>query len=114
MSIKGMIVSIYRNADGSDCSNGGISGRYTRALAIGDGLPAIFEASPDMPVVVLMRGNLRGTAKVVPLSVVKSGAWSMFGGAFIVGGDSRWNEAVNRICGSEQSGVVPLHDRVEG
>jgi hypothetical protein len=114
--VKGLIIDLYRPADGSDCTNGGISSRYTEALVIGPGIPPIFGAS-GRPVVRLEQNRGGGTARLVPLE--KPGAWYMFGGCFGYTSDSRFSEAVRAIYGrtvhrAEYYGAVPLHDRTEG
>jgi hypothetical protein len=78
-----------------------------------------FEATPEAPAAMLVRGNLRGTVKVVPAVQMPSGEYipeqghTMFCGAYVATSDSRWGEAVEKITGSRFYGAVALHDRVE-
>lgn len=106
---KGMIVNIFRT-DRQDCSNGGISSKFDRALLIGEGIPEIFEDA-DLPKIVLEKGNLQGTVKAMLADT--GGKWSMFGGCFVHSSDSRFSEAVERITGSKFYDAVALHDRFE-
>lgn len=110
----GLPVSIYRSEHECDLNVFQKSRRLTIVNIDGP-----FEPSQDAPAAMLVKGNLRGCAKVVPAVQVADGsyiplpAWSMFGGSYVASSDSRFGEAVERIVGSRFSGAVALHDRVE-
>jgi hypothetical protein len=111
--LKGLTVTVYRAVDFPDCTNGGVTGRVSRAVLVDrEGepktLPEIFEPGPDAPALVLMRDkvHLAGYIYAVPLDIVKSGKYPMFGGNFVHTSDSRLREAG---C----NGPVPVHDRLE-
>jgi len=103
---KGMIVQVYKDASGTDCSNGGLSSRHTRLLLIGPTVPAIFEESDDLPVVEL--GKAGNRVHVRPADIPAGDVVGpMFGGAFVYSSDSRFAEAT----GSNRP--LHLHDRFE-
>lgn len=109
----GIIVSVMRDADNDyDCTAGGISSRYDRLLVTNVDGP--FD-NDFLPRVHLVPGNLPGTAKIIAEDEALSNnpAWTMFGGNFAHTSDSRWHKKLEQICGSRQSGAVPIHDRIE-
>lgn len=106
----GLTAYIYRSSLG-DCSNGGISGMVDRVTIVNVEGPA--EPSAEAPAVLLVRGNVRNTAKVI---VEGAGGPTMvgpmMGGAYIASSDSRFCSAVEKLTGS-RDGAAPLHDRYE-
>ena len=110
---KGLIVNIYKTPLTAGCSNNGVSQFNDSAILIGPGIPEIFEAKENTLVLRLERGNLPGTVKIVPVNQPPRSCGPMFGGAFVYTSDSRFSSAVDKLCGSQQSGAVPLHDRFE-
>lgn len=109
--MKGLLVNIYKTA-GQECSNGGVSAYADRAILIGEGIPQIFSAATGQPILKLVKGNLSGTVKIVPLEQPAGKCGPMFGGAYVATSDSRFSEVVEKICGT-RFGAVPLHDRFE-
>jgi hypothetical protein len=105
----GLIVDVYRDS-GPDCTANGVSKHFNRLLVVNVDGP--FEGH-DMPRVVLKRGNLAGTVKLVPETADDAGDWVMFGGNFAGTSDSRFSRAVEEIAGSRQPNIVPIHDRIE-
>lgn len=107
---KGLLVWIYRNAEGGDCTNGGMSSNYCRAILIGEGIPEIFEPTEETPALVLVRRALfssRLNARHIyfhcePLETYGK-ALHMFGGNYIADSDSRFP------CDYP----IPIHDRIE-
>ena len=106
----GMIVHVLRS-EGRDCTNHGASKTANELLVTN--VPGPFD-NDTMPRFRLVKGNIPGTAKLVSEHDDTEGTWTMFGGNFAVTSDSRWHRAVEQICGSRQSGAVPIHDREEG
>jgi hypothetical protein len=109
--MKGLRISIYRNAEFGDCTNGGVSAMANSAIVIGPGIPEIFEASDRDVVLELKKGNIPGAVKLVPLDAGRG--WTMFGGNFGFTSDSRFSQAVCALAGADCYGAVPIHDRIE-
>lgn len=103
--MKGLICSVFRDASHGDCSNNGITNRYTRVILVGPGIPEIFEPSDDMPALRFIPregwGGYYATTLVDQEDSV--GPNAMFGGNFIYSSDSRFP--------SKQP--IPVHDRFE-
>jgi hypothetical protein len=116
----GLRISIFKPPHG-DCSNDGLSSRVAEITVVN--IDAPFEPSDDAPPVLLERGNLPGTVKLVPAKQVGSTyvadhpsdqVGPMFGGCYGGTSDSRLGEAISRITGSSYAdGIVALHDRFE-
>ena len=95
--MKGLTVYIYKN--NGDCSNGGLSSKYSKATLIGknvDGVnvASVVEPSEDAPAVKLVsKKALEGGTLYYcePVEVKKEGyAGYMFGGCFVYSCDSRF------------------------
>jgi hypothetical protein len=109
--MKGITASIFVDKKFGDCSNGGISSRYSRVTVIGLGKDAeIFEPTEDAPAVRLVKRKIGGKVVVhaEPVEGLKSGniGW-MAGGSYVSTSDSRFCRAVGFY------GAVSLHDRQE-
>jgi hypothetical protein len=125
---KGSTAEVYRPADGTDYSNGGLSGRVTQVTIIGvvdttrDGYPTggkratirplppharVFAPTEQAPPVVLVIRHIG--RRIVHLAPAGDGVlWRwMFGGALVDSADSRLRELVGFYGG------VRLHDRTE-
>lgn len=103
--MKGMLVHVLRPADGSDCTNGGISSKYTEFIVVGDGVPELFEPSEKTPALLLVR-NRTYWACVRPLNLTaeqRLRCGPMFGGNFVHTSDGRFNNG----------NPVAIHDRFE-
>lgn len=103
---KGLRVSILKNAELGDCTNGGISATRKSLTLVGPDIPEIFEATPDAPAVVIIGriigGRLYNHAE--PLEPVPAGHNGyMAGGNFIHTSDSRFPSDY----------PLSLHDRTE-
>lgn len=112
----GLLVSVYRNAEIGDCTNGGISSRHTSLCVVNASGP--FEPRPDCPAVIIERGPYL-TLRLRPAESV-NGAWRPIEGMYMMGGnyagtsDSRFGEAASAmVAGYRFVGVLPIHDRRE-
>jgi len=104
----GLILSVYKD-DSSDCSNSGISSKHSRVCVVNASGP--FEPSDEYPAVVLTEGPFN-SVNLVPVELIGSGKWTMFGGNYAGTSDSRFSEAVEKMCGYRH-GMIKIHDRVE-
>lgn len=112
----GLLLSVYRNAELGDCTNGGITSRHSTLCVVN--VPGPFNPSDDTPAVVVERGPYL-TLRLKPAECVdgkwqpKSG-WFMMGGNYAGTSDSRFGEALNDfVHGYRFAGVLPVHDRQE-
>lgn len=108
---KGLICSVYRDAEGSDFSLGGVSSRFTRVTLIGGPVDRergnVFEPTADRPAVVLTPSAGSATSAPHARPWESRGRWVMMGGAYIADSDSRFVRATG------VHGAIRLHDRVE-
>jgi hypothetical protein len=100
----GMIVYVYRDADGSDCTAGGISSKFNKLTIINVDGP--FDPTPDAPAVVLENGPLN-SMRIVPVFKPEGAVGPMFGGNYAASSDSRVRDAIGFY------GAVAIHDRFE-
>lgn len=115
--MRGLRLSVLRNAELGDCSNGGISSRCKAVTLVGPGIAEIFEPSDDAPAVRLVR---RDIGNEIVLHVMPAdedgrglpGQW-MAGGAYVASSDGRFGEAL-RARGHSGYCAISLHDRTEG
>lgn len=104
-------VSVFRDAGGGDCSNGGVSSKYDRLLLIGNGIEGFVEVDLDdeeatKQVIYLERRILFGKQLYLtayPFAKFTDGKWRMFGGNFAYSSDSRFPNEY----------PIPIHDRIE-
>lgn len=113
----GLLISVYRNAELHDCTNGGISSKSTKLCVVN--CPGPFSPGPDMPAVLIERGPY-STLRLKPAVQDETGAWQPAPGMFMMGGnyggtsDSRFGERLNDyVHGYRFVGVLPIHDRQE-
>jgi hypothetical protein len=102
--LQGLIVEVYKPADGHDCTNNGKSSTINRVLLAGDGIPELFEASADCPAFRLVKRQLFGAEylHIEPWERPTGSGW-MYGGNIADTSDSRkpWKYPVH------------IHDRQE-
>ncbi len=120
--MKGLRLSILKDALIGDCSNGGISSRCKQVTLVGPDVPAIFEASDDAPAVRLVKRTLGGeiVLHVEPVApevafvshVEPVGLHFMASGAFVATSDARFGEVL-REHGHSSYCAIKLHDRRE-
>lgn len=115
--MKAIPVYVYRQADGSDTTNGGISSRYNRLLLICDnGFIEVDENNPPENLVKLvvrefpdMHFGFETVYHVEPVARPDSGNFGwMAGGNFVYSSDSRLSEMVDGMYGA-----LSVHDRQE-
>jgi hypothetical protein len=135
--MNGLILNVYRSANGTDCTAGGITSRCNELLLVGDGIDeifpailtpcgypvrrrvdydaaAIFPAIPARPRVTLRKCN--GTVHLVPCDEYGKPldqVWWTFGGNYAASCDSRVYRAVEALTGAPFHGALAVHDRHE-
>jgi hypothetical protein len=117
----GLIVQIYHGARGTDCTLGGISSRAIALCLVNVDGP--FDPSESAPAAMLVKGNLRGTVRIVPAVKVEISSGDMpeyttpgrpmMGGNYAATSDSRFSDACEKITGATFYGAVAIHDRYE-
>ena len=111
----GLVVSVFRSSF-PDATNNGISCRYDHLFLANVEGPT---QDSQYPIALLIRGNGKGYAKIVPGERQQDGSfkpkagWAMMGGNYASTSDSRFHFAVEMITGSPSFGAVPIHDRYE-
>lgn len=105
----GLIVSVMRNADGRECTNGGVSSKAAKLCVVNVEGP--FDPSEKYPAVRLELSSANAL-RIVPV-VEGAQPWFMMGGNYAATSDSRFNEACKRLLGHGFYGAVAIHDRVE-
>lgn len=109
----GLLVDLYRDVDGVDCTNRGVSSRNIKGFCVTN-IEAPFEPSSEYPAAKLVKNEYThgNTATIVPEEVEDE--WTMFGGNYAACSDSRFSRAVGEIFGTFSfHGAIPIHDRVE-
>lgn len=109
---KGLIINVLRSASGSDCTNNGESSRFDSFVVCEVGnktLDDIFQVTEDRPELVIEYRPRFNDYIAIPRSILEAGHHYMFGGNFVFGSDSRFNEAL----GQWGSGAIKVFDRVE-
>jgi hypothetical protein len=95
-------VCVYRDADGCDCTNSGLSSKFTRAM--------LYRLPPDeIPhgyAGFLLNERMINGKKHLRAIPVGETRWVMFGGNFLWSCDSRFRQEVSEY-------PIPIHDRVE-
>ena len=110
----GLILTVYRNAEGYDCTNGGVTSKFNKVCVTNVEGP--FDPSPDAPAVELVGKSFSfgKSVNLVPVDLLEKKSWTMFGGNYATTSDSRFSKAVEKMLGVPfWSGAVPVHDRVE-
>ena len=111
MKNTGLIVHVLRPADGRDCTNRGVSARFTDFTVVDAEISGPFEPSADRPELRIVRRVIGGKPylHLVPAAFLdeegKQTTQSMFGGNFAYTSDSRFCEVAEY--------PLPIHDRVE-
>lgn len=98
----GLMVDVFRAADGADCTNGGVSSKFEHFILTVEGSEGPFEPREDRPELVLTKGPYN-SIRAVPRELLEEKVWFMFGGNFCFSSDSRFP--------SDQP--IKIFDRVE-
>lgn len=114
----GLYISVYRDADGHDCTLHGVSSRFKELCLVNADGP--FEPREDRPA-VLMQNHYRNCLRIVPAKKVGDewvaidgpGIGPMFGGNYGATSDSRFGELCSKLLGQDFYGAVAIHDRFE-
>jgi hypothetical protein len=110
----GLLVSVYRDSNGIDCTNGGVSSTDIKGLCLIN-VSGPFNPSDDYPAAVLVvrHFGFGSVLSIVPEENFKG--QHMFGGNYASTSDSRFGEAAREMLDGEQYwiGAVPIHDRAE-
>lgn len=102
--LRGLLVEVYKPADGHDCTNNGKSSTVKNILLCGQDIPELFEETEERPAFRLVKRNLQGGEylHVEPWKRPTGNGW-MYGGNIADTSDSRkpWKYPVH------------IHDRQE-
>jgi hypothetical protein len=111
MVVTGLSVSVYRNAEIADCTNGGVTSRVTQCLLTGGKISGSVPETETCPALKIVSRDLsrfgKGSEYLHAEPYDTGGSWTMFGGNFVASSDSR----VTNAC--PPNGIIPVHDRVE-
>jgi hypothetical protein len=119
----GLIVDFYRGRQ--DFTRGGVSSRYDSGVVVNipgpvsgavDGLATLYLTTGGMDNPVLVPVRYEADAPVPDGWIVdrpEGAVGPMMGGNFAATSDSRFFEAVERLCGYRYVGALPVHDRFE-
>lgn len=99
----GMMVDVFKDAHGTDCTNGGVTSKAKTALLIGEGVAKVFGTHEGTPVLRLARRGDYIYAE--PVEKPEGALGPMMGGNFVYSSDSRFRA----ICPYP----IPVHDRFE-
>lgn len=111
----GMFLSVYRDADGIDCTNRGLSSIFNCICVVNVEGP--FHPDFDHPP-FLLENHYQKALRLVP-AVFKNGkyepmeGWFMFGGNYASTSDSRLGDAIEKLLGRRFYGAIAIHDRKE-
>jgi hypothetical protein len=106
----GLTVYVYRDQSLGDCTNNGISNRYSRLCV--ENIDGPCEPSASIPAVRLEQ-HQRGCLRIVPVAERDAYRWLMFGGNFAATSDSRFGQKCEELLGHPFYGAVKIHDRIE-
>jgi hypothetical protein len=116
----GLPVYVYRDSALGDCTNGGVSSKFTRLVVMNVEGP--FSPTDDTAPVLLER-NAGNSVRIVPAKLDAAGDWvplkpentagPMMGGNYAATSDSRFGQAIRKILGHDFYGAVAIHDRFE-
>ena len=106
--VKGLSISVYRNARGWDCTNGGISSRYSELILVGEGIEGPVTVDLDNPpenlVKIVKRKLFGGQEEYMHIEPYNNdGKWFMDGGNIADASDSRFPSRY----------PLSIHDRCE-
>ncbi|MBF6588447.1 hypothetical protein IU414_27265 [Nocardia farcinica] len=133
--VRGLVLDVFRAADGPDFTLGGVSARHDRLTLVGfvDTThpsagrsviqPADWRVRPvreDAPPVVAVIGRIGARyAYLEPVDIedgrvrYRAGRWSCFGGNFAGSNGGRFGGVLADLLGYPEPHVLPVHDRYE-
>jgi len=108
--MKGLLVFVLRDADGTDCTANGITSQVKQLLLVDDSIQAPFDVKKDEVYLVLVRRTIAGRNYMhaeprkngLPLHTDEEGTM-MAGGNFVYTSDSRFPNQY----------PISVHDRFE-
>lgn len=107
----GLICGILEDKEIGNCSNGGISARFSRVCVVNAEGP--FDPADDLPAVRIEQNKCgHWGGPVAYPEDTGEGVGPMFGGTFITTSDGRLGELLRKL-GYKHVRAVPLHDRWE-
>jgi hypothetical protein len=115
----GLPISVLRNAQFGDCTNGGISSKANSLTLVNVDGP--FEPTEQSPAAIL-ENHVEGALRIRLVSYnpetrhwVRDGRLGqpMFGGNYGASSDSRFGRACEKLLGHRFYGAVAIHDRYE-
>lgn len=106
----GMILTVYRPAGGTDCTNGGVSGRYDTICVVN--VPGPFQPGPAIRAFRLEVREGCGLVLCPENRTLFGCVGPMFGGNYAGTSDSRFAEACEALIGFNP-GAVRVFDRYE-
>ncbi len=104
----GLHVDIFRYPQG-DCTNNGISKRV-KGFCV-ENAEGPFNPCEEFPAARLVVGPYN-SMRLVPVELIENKSWVMAGGNYGGCCDSRFGEAVEKMCGYRHS-MIQIFDRVE-
>jgi len=111
----GLLVSVYKDSSGTDCTNGGVSSKDIKGLCLTN-VSGPFNPSDDYPAAILVvrHFGFGSVLSIVPEENFKG--HHMFGGNYASTSDSRFGEAARKMLEQPEAfiGAIPIHDRFEG
>ncbi len=109
---KYISLEIYKPSFG-DCSNGGLSSKYSNCYIECERGWIDEDKILDDAIVKLEKGAF-GTIHLVPTKPIeKNCVGYMMGGCYVASSDSRFHELIKKTFGIDFYGAIALHDRTE-
>ena len=108
--MKALPITVFRAARGTDCTNGGISSRFSELLCVCDeGYISIDEGNPPENLVKIVKRKFAGEViyHVEPVNKPEHIGW-MAGGNYAASSDSRFSRMIGGMYGA-----LSIHDRQE-
>ena len=108
--LRALPITVFRPARGWDCTNNGVSSRFSELLCLCDeGFLPIDEENPPENLVKIVKRNLFGSEiyHIEPVNAPQGFGW-MAGGNYAATSDSRFSRMIGGLYGA-----LSVHDRQE-